>query len=279
MIKTPARLNKETFSSTNNFIASLDASFVEASGSKQATPPFHSLFPNQCQHSASITILTAFITIWSPFTIHDSHASCHPVIHFLILLFVFVPHTWMVRETGLFTVFVWGQKPVCTLTGLGVCMCLCDYRFVCIFVMSGFVVHGLLWVAYGVSLRAVQLSLMMIDDRELEPLPVSAAMHTCVHVCTLHESTHSTAPSTCSDELHLILTCSNFSKLFIPFPFVILLLFQQDNNRGCLFLHCVQQGHETITHRMKTSNQSFIRHASHLTQTCSPECSQPTVSA
>ena len=58
------------------------------------------------------------------------------------------------------------------------CVCICDVWFF---------VHGLLWVAYGVSLRGVQPSLMKTDDREMKPLPVSTAMHTCVmFVCTIH---------------------------------------------------------------------------------------------
>lgn len=158
----------------------------------------------------------------------------------------------MVRERGLFTGFLW--RLMCTLKGLECmhvsmwipfCVCICDVWFF---------VHGLLWVAYGVSLRGVQPSLMKTDDREMKPLPVSTAMHTCVmSVCTIHV-------------LHPVLRCSNLQNSSYRSLCVVSAVF------------VVLQGHERTSHWMKTSNRSFIQHVPRLTQRCSPQCSYPKVS-
>lgn len=71
---------------------------------------------------------------------------------------------------------------------------------------------------------------MKTDDRERKPLPVSTAMHTCVHVCMLSESIRNAAPYMCLDELHPILTCPTTTY------FVFLLSFGCESNRDCLFL-------------------------------------------
>lgn len=133
----------------------------------------------QCKHSTSITIWAAFITIWSPFTIHDSHASCHPVIHFLILLFVFVPHTWMVRETGY-------SQSFCIVKG----WCALLQAYVCVCVHSGLCVY--LWcLVYSAqspisSIWCQPKRRVAITNEDrwqgMKPLPVSNA-YACMFVC------------------------------------------------------------------------------------------------
>lgn len=176
---------------------------------------------------------------------------------FLIPLFVFVSCTWTVGDAR--TVSPVHRLCVTAAAAhlqprvrvhLVSCVSTCDVWFI---------VHSLFCVAYGVSLRGVQPSLMKTDERELEPLPVSTAMHTCTCLyaaqCTLSIQTRTPPlPKKKTPSYHFF----GFYNHLLDLSVTVL----------------VSQGHETASHWTKTFSQNFIPHVSHR----SPECIHPKVS-
>lgn len=154
------------------------------------------------------------------------HRVTQSSIFLFVCLFSCLTLEWSQKQAWfcLFTWFPWGKGWYAHLkASIYICACVhvSAYSCVCVCVCIcnvWIIVHSLLWVAYGVNLRGEQPSLMKTDDRELKPLPVSTALHTCLCVYFLYCVTARTV----QHHIHVLgyaPSNPNMSKLFIPLTF------------------------------------------------------------